>query len=149
VESIRFHRAGGGLERAFSDGGEPLHTTPLSLAGKTYTCKGRGGVSPEGQVARMPVDVRVNFFKFIKVFHRACPTRPQSKHVPSRESREKAWSQERGPSRPPHSQESFCMTNHACTWGEGQSGKCRIQSNKALASSLAEKPLHEKSTCAL
>jgi hypothetical protein len=32
--------AGGGPERAFSDGGEPLHTTPLSLAGKTYTCKG-------------------------------------------------------------------------------------------------------------
>jgi hypothetical protein len=44
VESIRFHRAGRGLERAFSDGGEPLHTTPLSLAGKTYTCK--GGLPP-------------------------------------------------------------------------------------------------------
>ena len=39
-----------------------LHTTPLYPAGKTYTCKGPGGgVSPEGQVARMPVDVRVHF----------------------------------------------------------------------------------------
>jgi hypothetical protein len=50
-----------------SSGGEPLHTTPLSLAGKTYTCKGPGGeMSPEGQVARMPVDIRVHFLKFIK-----------------------------------------------------------------------------------
>jgi hypothetical protein len=56
------------LERAFSDGGEPLHITPLSLAGKTYTCKGEpgGGVSPEGQVASIPVNVRVHF-----LFHRA------------------------------------------------------------------------------
>jgi hypothetical protein len=33
---------------------------------KPTLVRGRGGVSPEGQVARMPVDVRGNFFKFIK-----------------------------------------------------------------------------------
>ena len=37
------NRQVGGLERAFSDGGELLHATPLSLAGKTYTCKGWEG----------------------------------------------------------------------------------------------------------
>jgi hypothetical protein len=32
---------------------------------------------------------------------------------------------ERGPSRPPHSPESFCMTNHACTLETKTSGNCQ------------------------
>jgi hypothetical protein len=78
--------------------------------------------------------------KYVR-FHRAGLARPQSTHVPSRESREKAWSQDflegrphpsssaergRDPSRPPHSQESFCMTNHACTQTRGSSLACSV-----------------------
>jgi hypothetical protein len=70
----------------------------------------RGG--PSAQLFFQPFPCPVKYVRF----HRAGPARPQSTHVPSRESREKAWSQDflegrphpaspapqgRGPSRPP------------------------------------------------
>jgi hypothetical protein len=111
--------------------------TPFVRRGTALLCPSSRRLSPvpAGEVRRgdPPHNPFFSLFpcpvKYVR-FHRAGLARPQSKHVPSRESREKAWSQDflegrphpaspaergRGLARPPHSQESFCMTNHACT----------------------------------
>jgi hypothetical protein len=100
---------------------------------------------PAGEVRRVPPSAQPFFQPFpcpVKclLFSQGRPCLPQSTHVPSRESREKVRSQDflegcphpasptpqgRGPSRPPHSQESFCMINHACTRGTGVCPLCQ------------------------
>jgi hypothetical protein len=55
-----------GLKERSRMEGIPSTPPPCLSPEKPTRVRGRGeGVSPEGQVARIPVDVRVHFFKFI------------------------------------------------------------------------------------
>jgi hypothetical protein len=68
------------------------HGSAVPFLKAPLTCAGRGGAEggPSANPFFQPFPCPVKYV----LFHRAGPARPQSKHVPSRESRGKAWSQD-------------------------------------------------------
>jgi hypothetical protein len=85
---LAHYKADMGCTHHLSGGARQCRAPPQ---GASHPCRqGRCGESPLRKPFFQPFPCPVKYVRF----HRAGPARPQSTHVPSRESREKAWSQD-------------------------------------------------------